>query len=301
MKKPSIICVANHKGGCGKSSISVNLAHTMLEFFNHILVLDFDPQGNATQWLYNDSEALEKMKVTFPDVLRHGITRSHTEPSFKENLKMMAAEATINIMFRDKRISLIPSGFKLSTVKTGADSMESIANGLFKTIETVRCISEDYDLVIIDTPPSTEFYTWAPIAAADYVLIPLQLNRFALNGADTIMESIYPSVKRYYNRDVKILGIAINMWNRTQLAAVTMEAAQKRYGDLLFKTIISRSVKVEEGPMLGQALIGYSSNSKSAREFIALTHEIYERMTGTALAETPQVITQESEPDAAEG
>ena len=189
----------------------------------------------------------------------------------------MVKEATYDTFINKKQLSLITSSLKLAKTKSQLTAEESIAS--FKVSELIKYIAQDYDLVIIDTPPSLEILTFSSIASSDYIIIPVQLDSLSINGAFDVINDILPAVRRYYNPHTKVIGVVINLYSNTKVAKVTKKKIKEVFGEYVFNTAISRSVRMQELSVLRNTLNQVSPKSKSSLELSSLAEEIYYRLS----------------------
>jgi chromosome partitioning protein len=276
VKRPTIISVTNHKGGVGKTSLSVNLSQYFLKYVDKVLVIDMDPQAHATWWLckYADS-----VSATISDVLKFGLFNDIEDLEMRKQFKELVVKATYDrFMDSNKQISVITSNLGLADTKVELSSSMQESIKYFRIREAIRFIAKDYDIVIIDTPPSIELLTWAAIASSDYILLPVQLDALSISGAKDVMNKIVPAIRKYYNPDIRILGMVINLHHDTKVSRISEEIIRETFKDYLFRTFISRSVRVGELATIGETLNKVSPKSKSAKEFESLTKEILERL-----------------------
>jgi chromosome partitioning protein len=278
IKKPVIISISNHKGGVGKTILATNLATYLLNYFDRVFVVDMDPQGNASDILCKENHIL-KRRVS--DLLKYAVMENvnFTDSNNKrDKLEEMAREATVITMRGPhKTLSIITSSLDLTKTKIELAARESVAN--FKIKEMISFITKEYDIVIIDTPPSIELLTFSAIAASDYVIIPLHLDSHAVKGAIDIINDILPLVKQYYNPRCSVLGVVVNTHEtQTKIGKMALPKVQEIFGDLIFGTKISRSVRVRELGIIKSTLDRVSVGTKSDKEFNSLTHEVYERI-----------------------
>jgi len=264
-----IATIANHKGGVGKSTLVYNLARYLLKYYPKILILDFDPQANTTWWF---SEYADELKVKINDVLKYGVTYDLQDDEHIGKFNTLVQYATAETVKKNGSISLIGSSLDLASAKLELSKYDSIV--YFKIIEIIRKISEPYDLTIIDTPPSIEMLTSSAINASDYVLLPIQLDLLAIKGAMDIAQILIPTAHRYYNPNLKILGVIINLHRDTKAQRASKKTAAEAFGHYLFNTIISRSEKI------GQLATtkGTIDKSKSDNQFALLAEEIHDRI-----------------------
>lgn len=271
----SIITIANHKGGVGKTTIILNLASYLTKYYKKILVLDFDPQANTTWGLFNLSE---HQKVHIQDVLKYGVTHELETQEDYDSFNEVIWSARVEMTKNDGQISLIGSSLDLAAAKIELSKFEGTV--YFKIVEIIRYLSEGYDITLIDTPPSLEMLTASAIYASDYVLLPIQLDLMAIKGATDILKNILPTAQKYYNASIRVLGVIANMHKDTRSQRVSNEVAKKTFGDYLFKTILSQSEKIKSLSVTRGTVDAHSPKSKSGDQFQALAKEVYDRIEG---------------------
>ena len=267
------IALSNHKGGVGKSTIVINLSSYMLKYFKKNLVVDFDPQANTTWAL---CEYASEIRYKIEDILRYGVGNDTDNDEVAERFEELVRQATVDMIRDDGQISLIGSSLALSQTKLELSKYESVV--YFRIIDIIRKISKNYDLILIDTPPSIEMLTASAVTASDYIIMPITLDLLAMNGAMDIKQVIVPTAHKYYNPNLKVLGVVINKWSKTNVARSTKEIAKKTFGSELFKTEITRSVRIGELASTRGTVDYRSPKTKSDAEFTALAEEIYKRM-----------------------
>jgi len=276
MRKPIIVSITNHKGGVGKTTLAVMLGELMFEYFDKILLIDWDAQANLSRWLCRYTERVAA-KIT--DLVKIGMTLDLNKAEQKNvsYLDVKTKEATYSIFKDNKECSIITSSLDLDRLKVQLSTDADFVR--FKIRDLFRYISREYDLVIIDTPPSTELLTSTAIGASDYIIIPIQLEPNSVQGAVNIIEGVMPGVKTYLNPDVQLLGIVVNMYQSAETQN-QIEAELKDYlEDKMFSNKISRSVRVGELSALGRAAPKLTRKSeKAVGELHALTEEIYNRI-----------------------
>ena len=249
-----IISLANQKGGVGKTTSAVNCAAAVGALGKKTLLVDLDPQGNATSGVGIQKRGV---KLSSYDVV---IGRAK------------ASEAVVDTGFAN--LFAIPSQIALAGAEFELIDMEKreliLKNALAE-------IADDYDYIFIDCPPSLGILSINALAASSGVIIPMQCEFYSLEGLSQLMLSIR-NVKRLYNPGLEITGILITMYNgRLNLSAQVLEEIKKYYADKLFATGIVRNVKLSEAPSYGEPIIYYDKYSKGARAYNDVAKEILER------------------------
>ncbi len=275
---PIIISVCNHKGGVGKTAITANLATYLLKYYNKVFVVDMDPQGNISDIMASNYSDLLKTRIS--DLLRYAVSEDvdfRYKNDKRDKIESMASEAIVDIAYGDKLIAVITATLSLTKTKIELAAQENIAN--FKIRELIRFISSRYDLVLIDTPPSIELLTFSSLASSNYIIIPIQLDAHAVNGALDIIKDIMPKVKQYYNPTLELLGVVVNTHeSNTRVGRLALARINEIFGDLLFNTKISRSIRIGELSIMKEPLAKVSSGTKSDKEFQLFAEEVYRRI-----------------------
>jgi len=254
MSKPYVITFANQKGGVGKTTSCVNVASCAAEKGLRVLLIDSDPQGNATSGVGVSKKYLGK---TVYDVLLDG-----------------ASPAEVVVPTKFKNLSLVPSTLNLAGAEFELFDTEKRETKLKSFVE--QCT--DYDLILIDCPPSLSMLTINGLTASDGVVIPMQCEYYAMEGLTQLTFTIR-KVKELYNPSLSILGILITMYNgRLNLSAAVLAEIKKYYKDKLFKTPIPRSVKLSEAPGFGLPINYHEKYSKAADSYRDLTDEMLKRI-----------------------
>lgn len=250
-----IISFANQKGGVGKTTSAVNIAAALGDAGKNVLLVDIDPQGNATSGVGISKKSIN---ISVYDVL---IGRSS------------AAEAVIKTKF--KNLSVIPSHMALAGAElelVDADKREA------RMTDALESIKADYDYIIIDCPPSLGLLSINALAASTGVIIPMQCEYFALEGLAQLMLTI-KLVKKHYNPALEIVGILITMYNgRLNLSLQVMDELKKYYADKLFKTTVVRNVRLSEAPSYGEPILYYDKYSKGCAAYRDIAEEILLRL-----------------------
>lgn len=246
-----ILAIANQKGGVGKTTTSVNLGACLAHIGKRVLLVDIDPQGNATSGI-----GIEKAEVEqcIYDVLVDDVeAKDVIKPSPVENL--YAIPATIQLAGAE--IELVPTISREVRLK--------------RALEEVK---DQFDYVIIDCPPSLGLLTINALTASDAVLIPVQCEYYALEGLSQLLNTVR-LVQKHLNSDLKIEGVLLTMLDaRTNLGIQVIEEVKKYFQDKVYKTIIPRNVRLSEAPSHGEPIITYDSKSRGAEVYLELAKEV---------------------------
>lgn len=250
---PRIFAVANQKGGVGKTTTAINLATALCAVGKKVLLLDLDPQGNATTGL---------------GVKRSMIRTSAYDVLFGDSGVQEAAVET-----RVPRLFVVPSSIHLS----GAEiELVTAQNREFRLKDALRQ-SLPYDYIIIDCPPSLSLLTLNALVAAHSILVPLQCEFYALEGLSHLTKTI-ERVRKSFNPELDIHGIALTMYDqRNNLTAMVESDVRQFYGEKVYKTVIPRNVRLSEAPSFGLPAIVYDMKSTGAQAYIHLASEVIKR------------------------
>ena len=249
-----IIAVVNQKGGVGKTTTSINVAAQLAEGKSKVLLLDLDPQGNATSGL---GIPKDQAAVTTYDVLRGDST-------------IAQAVTQSNVA----QLDVLPANANLAGSEVELVSMTEREFALKRAIESVN----NYDYIIIDCPPSLGLLTINGLTAANFVLIPVQAEYYALEGLSQLLSTIQ-AVKQATNPGLSLLGIVLTMFDKRNSLSEQVEKEVRNYfGDTLLNTIIPRNVRLAEAPSYGKTIFQHDRWSKGAKAYKALSREIRLRL-----------------------
>ena len=251
-----IISFANQKGGVGKTTSAVNVAASLGILGYRTLLVDLDPQGNATSGV---GIAKKGLKYTIKDVLAGDVT---------------AEEAVLQTNYQN--LWLIPSNIMLAGAEFDLFQEEEAPQDIMKN--AFAGVKEQYDYVIIDCPPSLGMLTVNSLTASDGIVIPMQCEFYALEGLSQLMITI-SKIKAHYNNTLNVTGILITMYtNRLLLTQQVKNELKKHYAGKLFETPITRGVKLSEAPGFGMPVYYHDKRSKGASEYLAVAHELATRI-----------------------
>lgn len=246
------IAILNQKGGVGKTTTTINVAAYLAKLGHSILIVDLDPQGNATSGLGIDKQSLEN---TTYDVLF----------------------GTVNVAHIIKDTSLVglhilPTNSQLAAAEVDLAIEERREFRLKEALDTIS-----YDYILIDCPPSLGLLSLNALTAANLVLVPVQAEYYALEGLGQLLDVIQ-RVRQGLNSNLELLGIVMTMYDsRTSLSEQVMAEVKKHFGQKLFNTVIPRNVRLAEAPSFGKSILEHDKWSKGARSYKSLAKEIEER------------------------
>ena len=249
-----VISIINQKGGVGKTTTAINLSAVLGSLGYKILLIDLDPQGNTTSGIGVDKRSLNQ--CIYDVLLAETDPKDVLIEEVCENLDLIPA--TINLAGAE--VELVTEFSRESRLK-----------------EAIECFIGKYDYIFIDCPPSLGLLTVNGLVAADSLIIPIQSEFYALEGVTKLLESM-KLVKARLNKDLSIFGVVITMYDgRTTLSRQVAQEVRDYFGDLVFDTIIPRSVKLSEAPSYGEPILKYHPEGKGAKAYADLAEEVIDR------------------------
>ncbi len=249
-----IIAIANQKGGVGKTTTTVNLAASLGVLEKKILLIDADPQANASSGLGIDVDSVE---IGTYQVLEHSGT---------------AKDAIVKTT--SPNVDIIPAHIDLVAIEIELVDKEQREYMLKKALVDLK---DDYDYILIDCAPSLGLITLNSLVAADSVIIPIQCEYFALEGLGKLLNTI-KSVQNIHNAELDIEGLLLTMFDsRLRLSNQVVEEVRKHFSSMVFETIIRRNTRLGEAPSYGESIIAYDATSKGAVNYLSLANEIIKK------------------------
>ena len=246
-----VISVSNQKGGVGKTTTSLSLAASLGVLEKKVLLIDADPQGNATSGIGINSDDFNKSSY---DVLLN-------QCEINDSL----------IKTKSLNLDIIPANIDLVAVEIELVDTNKREHMLTKMIDKIK---KDYDFIIIDCPPSLGLITMNALTASNSVIIPIQCEYYALEGLGKLLNTI-KGIQKVHNDNLEIEGILLTMFDsRLRLSNQVKDDVKKHFGDMVFSTIIPRNVSLGEAPSHGESIIVYNSTSKGSKSYIKFAQEV---------------------------
>lgn len=264
-KMARVICIANQKGGVGKTTTTVNLSAALSQLGRRVLIIDMDPQGNASSGI--------------------GIKRHDCQ-----NLNIY------HVLVGEKRLSEVSLPTQLDNLKVAAATPDLVGAEIelvdiprreYRLKSEIEAIADDYDYILIDCPPSLGLLTVNALCAADSFLVPLQCEYYALEGLSQLLNTA-GIIKKNLNPELRIEGIVLTMFDvRNNLSHQVVKEIQSHFQDKVFESIIPRNVRLSEAPSHGQSIFSYDNRSVGAKKYLSLAKELDKKIFGTNEVSAP--------------
>lgn len=250
-----ILAIANQKGGVGKTTTAFNLASALALIGKNTLLVDIDPQAHSTVSLVNNSSQYDK---SIYDVL-----------------------VDSKVKIRDIIVKTSVPGLEIAISKIAMAKLEPVLlgeiDGHFRLRDVIVPLKKRYEFIIIDTPPTLGLITLNALVAATHILIPIQSSYLSLEGTDDLLETVI-KVRKNVNPNLQVLGVVITLYDRrTNISRDAVERIKRVFGKKVFKTMISKSVKLEESPAYRESIFTYAPDSVGAMQYKKLAQEVIKR------------------------
>ncbi|MDO4280565.1 MAG: AAA family ATPase [Peptococcaceae bacterium] len=249
-----IIALVNQKGGVAKTTTAINLAASLNKKKKKVLLVDLDPQGNATSGI--------------------GVDKNELTHSVYDCLIGDVPASEVIVRTYRHGLDLLPSNVNLAGAEHELGYLEDRGTRLRHVLATM---ADDYDYILMDCPPSLGMITINALSAAEQLFVPIQSEYYALEGVEQLMQTV-SLVKQSYNPELYVGGVIITMYDgRMRLSRDVVDTVTATFGDVVFKTMIPRNVRLAEAPSYGRAIIDYEALSKGALAYNALAKEVIKR------------------------
>lgn len=249
-----IVAVTNQKGGVGKTTTAINLASGLAILGKKVLLVDIDPQGNATSGL--------------------GIDRRKTGKCVYNVIIEQADMKGIVLRTKIDNLSVLPATIQLAGAEV---ELANLSDREYRIKKALHKVKDQYDYIMIDCPPSLGLLTINALTAADSVLIPIQCEYYALEGLSQLMHSVF-LVRKSFNADLEVEGILLTMFDgRTNLSIQVVDEVKRHFKRQVYTTIIPRNIRLSEAPSFGKPIMLYDPKSKGAEVYQDLAREVLER------------------------
>jgi chromosome partitioning protein len=260
-----VLAIANQKGGVGKTTTSINLAAAIALKKKKTLLIDLDPQANATIAFFNQDEIQTTMYDVFAD--------------------QRAEMAKVIRPTKDPNLFVAPGRLALARLE---QQLAGQFDAPFRLKDSLAPVLKDFDYVVLDTPPALGILTVNALVASTHLLVPIQAAYFAIEGTDDLLET-YGRIRARPNPDLKVLGVVITLYDkRTTIARDTYEQIRTVFGGALFKTRIAKNVRLEESPAYKETVFSYAPKSSGAEDYKKLAQEVMQRVEEDRVARHSQ-------------